>query len=195
MGKRCPPGVLCIENITLVTGMIILCGIVYFINESGKRKRCAGGCAKRHRHVHGHAFHFPRAPPFHDSLRHEIENSRSDVLRDPYEPPLRNSMAINIPTQSINASYRQVGILTNGNNIIPLMGRPLFTNRDKWNFYTMTDKSNMIKLPIVYQGKNCTSEHGCQNIYSNDEVHVEGYNETFKATMYENDVLRYIPHL
>ena len=104
-------------------------------------------------------------------------------------------MPINVPTQSIETSYRQVGILTNGNHILPLMGRPLFTNRDKWNFYTMTDKSNMIKLPIVYKGKNCTGEYGCQNVYSNDEVHVEGYNDTFKVTMYENDTLRYIPQL
>ena len=188
MGKRCPPGVFCIENVTLLIVLLIFGGVVYCLHQMPGQVQNT----HRHAHVHGRAFHFPKAPPLHDALRDELDRSRAtDVLRDPYDPPLRTP--INVPTQSIDASYRQVGILTNGDHILPLMGRPLFANRDKWNFYTMTDKSNMIKLPISYQGKNCTGEYGCQNVFSNDEVHVEGYNVTFKVTMYENDTMRYIP--
>lgn len=188
MRKRCPPGVFCIENITLVLVLLIFGGVFYTLRQMPKSH------AQNISLQSARTFHFPKAPPIHDALRHEIDESRSaDVLRNPYDPPLR--VPINVPTQSIDTSYRQVGILTNGDHILPLMGRPLFTNRDKWNFYTMTDKSNMIKLPITYQGKNCTGEYGCQNIYSNDSVHVDGYNDTFKVTMYENDTLRYIPQL
>lgn len=188
MRKRCPPGVLCIENVTLFAVLLIFGGVMYCLSQMPTHEH-----EHQHSHIHGRAFHFPKAPPLHDALRNEMDQSQRDVLRNPYDPPLR--MPINVPTQSIDASYRQVGILTNGNHILPLMGRPLFTNRDKWNFYTMTDKSNMIKLPILYKGKNCTGEYGCQNVYSNDEVHVEGYNDTFQVTMYENDTLRYIPQL
>lgn len=136
-----------------------------------------------------------------------------DVLLNPYQPPLRDDryfpiglggcfggsgggvLPINVPTQSVNTSYRQVGILTRGDTILPLMGKPLFSNRDKWNFYTMNDKNNMIKLPLSNKGKSCTSEFGCDNIYNGDTVYVEGYNDAFKATVYDNQVMQYIPFL
>ena len=189
MGKRCPPGVLCIENITLLVVLIIFGGVYYCLQQMPK----VNNHAHQHSHLYRGALNVSKPPPIQVTLRDEMDRTSKDVLLNPYDPPLR--MPINIPTQSSNHEYRQVGILTNDNHILPLMGRPLFSNRDKWNFYTMTDKSNMIKLPIVYQGKNCTGEYGCQNVYSNDEVHVQGYNDTFKVTMYENDTLRYIPHL
>ena len=112
-------------------------------------------------------------------------------------PPIP-PIPINIPTQSVDSTYRQVGILNNlngSNEILPLMGKPLITNRDKWNFYTMTDKNNMIKLPLSHKGKSCTSEYGCDNIYNGDTVYVEGYKNTYKATIYDNDTMRYIPFL
>jgi hypothetical protein len=131
-----------------------------------------------------------------------------DVLLNPYQAPLRDDryfptigvgnggcLPINVPTQSVNTTYRQVGILTRGDTILPLMGKPLFTNRDKWNFYTMNDKNNMIKLPLSNKGKSCTSEFGCDNIYNGDTVYVEGYNDAFKATVYDNQVMQYIPFL
>lgn len=136
-----------------------------------------------------------------------------DVLLNPYSPPLRddrinnqnfnnfnnfNNIPINIPTQSVDTNYRQIGLLTRVNGpetILPLMGRPLFTNRDKWNFYTMNDKNNMIKLPITFKNKSCTSEQGCDNLYDGDTVYVEGYSDIFRVTMYDNNTLRYIPSL
>jgi hypothetical protein len=128
-----------------------------------------------------------------------------DVLLNPYQAPLRDDryfptimggmLPINVPTQSVNTTYRQIGILTRGDTILPLMGKPLFTNRDKWNFYTMNDKNNMIKLPLSNKGKSCTNEFGCDNIYNGDSVYVEGYNDAFKATVYDNQVMQYIPFL
>jgi len=141
---------------------------------------------------------------------YSFSNVAEDVLLNPYQAPLRDDrvfprlggdprgIPINIRTQGVDSSYRQVGILTRGNGgdtILPLMGRPLLSNRDKWNFYTMNDKNNMIKLPVTFKGKSCTSEYGCDNIYNGDTVYVEGYNDTFKATVYENDAMKYIPYL
>ena len=150
---------------------------------------------------------------FENNIPHINNNSNTnnkDVLLDPYSAPLRDDrifnnqnyngpkLPINIPTQSYDSNYRQVGILTRVNGpetILPLMGRPLFSNRDKWNFYTMNDKNNMIKLPITFKNKSCTSDRGCDNIYDGDNVHVEGYNDIFKATIYDNNVMQYIPYL
>lgn len=59
----------------------------------------------------------------------------------------------------------------------------------------MNDKSNAIKLPMSYNGRSCTSEYGCNELTSGDTVYVEGYNDAFKVTIYENSSLRYIPYL
>ena len=114
---------------------------------------------------------------------------------DNYNVP---KIPINQPTQSVDTNYRQIGILTRvngGETILPLMGRPLFSNRDKWNFYTMNDKNNMIKLPITFKNKSCTSDLGCDNVYNGDTVYVEGYNDLFRVTVYDNNVMQYIPYL
>jgi hypothetical protein len=106
---------------------------------------------------------------------------------------------VNVPTRAVDTTYRQVGILTrNGNGsggetILPLIGRPLFTNRDKWQFYTLSDKNNAIKLPITVNGKSGTGEYGCNNVSSGDIVYVEGYNDAFKVSAYDSASLRYLP--
>lgn len=192
MGRRCPPGVICIENVTIFMVLIVVLGVGLFFqmrSDSPIREKVV---IKEQRM-------FPR-PSF------SFSNVAEDVLSNPYQAPLRDDrvfprlrgVPINVRTQGVDSSYRQVGILTRGNSgdtILPLMGRPLLTNRDKWNFYTMNDKNNMIKLPVTFKGKSCTNEYGCDNIYNGDTVYVEGYNDTFKATVYENDVMRYIPYL
>lgn len=128
-----------------------------------------------------------------------------DVLENPYVPPLRDDryhdavipFPINVRTQGppVNVNYRQVGLLTRVNGketMLPLMGRPLQKNRDKWQFYTMSDKNNAIKLPISFRKKSCTSEYGCDNIYNGDTVYVEGYKDAFRATIYDNAVMEYL---
>jgi hypothetical protein len=143
---------------------------------------------------------------FQTRANYGVSNAPEDVLLNPYVPPLRDDrtmnmdirgpVAINVSTQGTgNAAYRQVGILTRINGpetILPLMGRPLFRNRDKWQFYTISEKSNFIKLPISVKGRSCTNEYGCDNVYNGDTVYVEGYNDAFKVTAYDNSVMQYL---
>ena len=75
------------------------------------------------------------------------------------------------------------------------MGRPLYVSRNKWQYYTMTDKTNSIKLPISYKGRSCTNEYGCDELLGGEHVYVEGYDEAFKVTKYDNDTIRYIPFI
>jgi hypothetical protein len=133
---------------------------------------------------------------------------------NPYAPPLNDErylipemlnippgrIPINISTNvgAVDTSYRQVGILTplNGvNKILPLMGRPLFVNRDKWQYYTLSDQNNSIKLPVVKNGKSCTNEYGCDKLYNGDTIYVEGYNQAFKVTSYDTDTIKYLPFI
>ena len=127
---------------------------------------------------------------------------------NPFAPPLKNSnyfpgnsgdprgVPININTRGFNTNYSQMGILTrlNGDEtILPIMGRALYSNHSKWQYYTMSDKSNSIKLPMSNNGRSCTSEYGCDELMSGDTVYVEGYKDAFKVTIYENSQPRYIP--
>jgi hypothetical protein len=188
--KKCPPGVMCIENITLFILLAIFGIIVYLLHCHHSRKES-----------NNNTTNIKVQPP-------EMRGMREDILLNPYTPPYRNDgygmlrnqmVATNVG--AVDVSYRQIGILTptsktaitdtQTNQILPLMGRPLFTNRDKWQFYTIT--KNNIKLPITNKGKSGSSEYGCDNIYNGDIIYVEGYSEGFRATIYENDTMRYLP--
>ena len=108
-------------------------------------------------------------------------------LPDPYVPPM---------VHPINRTYQQVGILTRndiGETILPLMGRELYRTGGKWNYYTLNDKNNMIRLPIQVNGKSGTAEYGCDQLYTNDPVYVQGYNTSFTVTIYETSQIHYSP--
>lgn len=103
---------------------------------------------------------------------------------------------INISTRAIDTDYRQVGILHNDRkSILPLLGRPLITSRDKWQFYTMNEKENSIKLPLLHNGKSCTNEYGCDNLYNGDQIYVEGIKEVYIVKMYDSAVMKYLPFI
>ena len=141
-----------------------------------------------------------------------VNIDKEDVLLNPYTPPLNKSPYIisknirvprSIPTNISyqDAEYRQIGILTvnkaknqsdNKSQILALFGRPLFTSRNKWQYYTMTDKTNSIKLPIIFNGKSGTNEYGCDELFGGENVYVSGYNEKFNVIKYENDSIRYM---
>ena len=203
-GKRCPPGVFCIENVSLT--LMILAAVallVYFLKPLNLVQHT------QHMHQMQHMQQMQHTQPsmFQSRANYGVSNSQGDVLLNPYVPPMRDDRAtldvrgpvvpINVSTQgTANAEYRQVGILTRisgPETILPLMGRPLFRNRDKWQFYTISEKSNFIKLPVSVKGRSCTNEYGCDNVYNGDTVYVEGYNDAFKVTAYENSVLQYLP--
>jgi len=102
---------------------------------------------------------------------------------------------INIHTSSKPpTSYDQVGILTKGETILPLYGRQI--GRDKKQYYTLTNTSGVqTKLPVSVNGKSCTGEYGCDEVFNNDNFFVEGYKDTFSATIYEKGEHRYIPYI
>lgn len=213
MPKKCPPGVICIENVSfLFFGLsILIVLVILFLNSNTDKMMFLKN------HTNTASYNIPNklddythSQPKFQHYHHKNQHSNNDILLDPYSAPLRDDrlintdnyngpkMPINQATQSHDTNYRQIGILTRVHGeetMLPLMGRPLFSNRDKWNFYTMNDKNNMIKLPITFNNKSCTNDQGCDNVYSGDKVYVEGYNDIFKVTVYDNNVMKYIPYL
>jgi hypothetical protein len=207
--KKCPPGVICIENITmgfLVIVVLIVCYLVYTsINKQPPQNNVTNEkiIIREERHRDN-----PSMFGFFTRPNYSYNNLPGDVLLNPYAPPLNDErymvhsgrIPINVSTNVgvVDTNYRQSGILTplNGpNKILPLMGRPLYVNRDKWQYYTLSDQNNSVKLPVVRNGKSCTNEYGCDKLYNGDSVYVEGYNQAFKVTIYDDDTIKYIPYL
>ena len=203
MGKKCIPGVVCVENMTLFFLFVVLVLLVYFYYIHFVKERSAGS-----RMVNlNNQMPMPTivSVPGLSGL-----SGRRDPFNDPYAPPLQNAdgiiyprgfadlrgLPVNVETRGLATQYQQVGILENGTNmILPLMGRRSMVGRDKWQYYTISNTGTLnTKLPVTYQGRSCTSENGCDNISSGDTIFVKGYNDTFRATVYENDSLQYIPY-
>lgn len=165
--------------------------------------------------------------PSSERKQNDIRNDLSrcggnggDPMTNAYVPPVKcdagglmnnpvtmnvpiNSIAINVPTQSYNVQYMQVGILTkrygNNNEILPLMGRRTVTSRNKWQYYTVSGGGGnggnlQAKLPVKVKGKTCSNEYGCDEVNSGDDVYVEGFQDTFQATIYESGMFSYIPY-
>ena len=217
MAKKCPPGVICIENMTIVFLIIIslvALYIIYVIHVKQGYKQSINQQSINQQSINQQSINQQsinqQGSGLHTRPAFSFSNIENDVLLNPYEPPLRDNrifltgngnihgMPINVPTQSFNSTYRQVGLLTRigaKETTLPLMGRPLIVNRDKWNFYTLSETNAMLKLPISHRGRQCMDVNGCNDLYTGDRVKVEGYHDMFKVTTYDNNTLQYIPYL
>lgn len=213
--KKCPPGVICVENVTLFLLFIIIFVLVFFIYSNTKQNIIVNDrdniTIENKQVPSGNNSWFGGVLP-----SWPYTNMPKDVLLNPYAAPYRDeryfvpelnyirpsAIPINVSTNigAVDTTYRQMGIMTplNGvskDNILPLMGRPLFTNRDKWQYYTISNQHNNVKLPVSFKGKSALNDYGVDQIFSGDTVYVEGYNDAFKVTVYENDTIKYLPFL
>lgn len=196
--KKCPPGVICLENVTIFFIVFIMFVVGYLIYKNMERNK--EGKEQRN----------PNIIVVNQKPSYPYNNLPNDILRNPYDPPLKDErymvdevsvggrVPINVSTNAVDTTYRQLGILTplNGaskDNILPLMGKPLFTRRSLWNYYTISNQHNNVKLPVSVRGKSGLSEYGVDEVFSGDTVYVEGYNDAFKVTIYENSVMKYLP--
>ena len=202
MPKKCVPGVICIENVTLLFIIIIIAIIGFLMYQvyHPVSPKSDNVVMKQNRII--------------QDIQMPIMDDAGDTMNDPYAPPLKRNqylqptmggdvrgLPINIKTRATGHDYQQMGILTKqgGNNenlILPLMGRRIMTGRDRWQYYTMSNTGFVnTKLPISVNGRSCSGEYGCDIMNNGDIVYVEGYNDTFNATIYENSTLNYIPYL
>jgi len=214
--KKCPQGVICIENYSMFFIIICILILIYIIYTTIYKQKIVVNNSPSEKII------------IKDTSRENVgllnswipswpyTNLPSDPLINPYAPPLRDEryfvpgfpstvvtpglVPINVSTNigAVNTQYRQLGIMTATNSkgkIIPLMGRPLFTNRDKWQYYTISDQNNSIKLPVSRNGRSCTNEYGCDKLYNGDTVYIEGLNEPYRITIYDNDTIKYLPFI
>lgn len=248
MAKKCIPGVICVENMTVLICVLLFIVLLFTWFQLNKQNNhhpsntanensTSLGTNTQHTSNASSMVLLPTTHSQHPTVVQAVHSSvpiqdvRGDVgrctmsggtvgdpLTNPYVPPVRcdagglmtapltmtvptNSIPINVPTQHYNTQYNQVGILTkqfgSNHDILPLMGRRTPTSRDKWQYYTVAGGGAggnlQTKLPVKTKGRNCSGEYGCDEIYSGDDVYVEGYQEVFHATIYESGMFSYIP--
>jgi hypothetical protein len=166
MPKKCPPGVICIESMTLV---IIIVVVAYLIYQN---------------------IYVPAT-----KIKNHSE-SNSESIPTVFQTHHTYQVPITVNTQRMETSYSQIGMLTRVNHkevILPFYGRMVNTSRVKWQYYTMNDSNNQVRLPINVNGRSGTDEYGVDEVNSGDTVYVQGYDDVFKVTIYEKNRYSYNP--
>ena len=223
MGKKCLPmgrGIICFENMTLFVLVLLTIGVGYLHYVQFVKPAQRAYPPPPITYIAHSPTKLPSSVSLenHSIPTLNIRSGIAQELDSRYVPPLNTidirgpvelpppphlgvGIPVNIRTSTANTPYRQIGILTKSvrNNdplILPLFGRNLLNGRDKWQYYTMSNSGGAsfnAKLPISVNGRSCTGEYGCDGIYNGDTVYVEGYEDTFRATIYENATMNYIP--
>ena len=193
MSKKCMPGMICLENMTLAVFLFLFIVLAYlyyvFLVKVTNQTIMVQSPVYLPQQMISNAgtpniMMDPNMPP---------------LKTDGYSPSINRGIPVNIETRGLSQSYSQMGILTRMDNremILPLMGRRLVSGLDKWQYYTISNTGAInTKLPISVRGKKCSGEYGCDPLMDGDAVFVEGYKDTFTATLYETAKFQYIPYL
>ena len=127
-------------------------------------------------------------------------------LRGFPSPPIAagvGAIPINQLTRGVPDTFQQVGVLTApggsetsaspSRTILPLFGRKLVTNRDRWNYYTRTDGINPVQVPVEFKRRKCDDDLGCEEVMEGDNVSVPILGQSYVANVYRYATPRYIP--
>ena len=145
----------------------------------------------------------PRFAPLSPEQSYETPPDPRAMPSPPLPAGLGAIMPINIQTRGYPDTFQQIGLLTTAGGsqtsasptrtILPLFGRKLITNRDRWNYYTRTDGTNPVQVPIQFKRRNCDDDIGCEEIMDGDSIGVPVLGQSFIATVYRYSTPRYLP--
>jgi len=184
--KTCIPGLFCMENMTMFLLFTVVGAVIYMYYTQLTATQPKPSSSP-----------IIVSPLISDVAPPSLATVSSNPMTHLNAPPLkRETYGLQpISTQGIPSDYKQYGILTRDTDelILPLMGRR--SSRNKYQYYTMTNNAGNLntKLPVSVKGRSCTSDIGCDEIYNGDVIYVEGYKDTFHATIYENAGFSYNP--
>ena len=181
MAKKCPPGVLCMDwnLVTLVVAVMLA--------------------------VVGAAIYFGVIHPPTSSSTAATNVPKIYVMQAPAPHPVAAGInlgmrgPVTMPTRAGSGRYEQIGIITGeggssgsaapDRTILPLFGRELDSRRGKWNYFTRTDGNNPVQVPVRYRNRVCDDEMvGCDEVSSDDQVHVPSLGRSFAATVYRRSI-------
>ena len=124
------------------------------------------------------------------------------VRPDLYPEPVRR-LATPFPALEsrgpVTGPYQQVGVLVaeGGSStsaapdrtVLPLYGRELDSRRGKWNYYTRTDGTNPVQVPVRIKNRVCDDDRvGCDEVYNDDSVNIPALGRSMKASIYKTSI-------
>lgn len=186
--KKCPRGFVCSDSTTLwivVIGLAVLIVSAWWI--AGRAP--APAPAPKVYVVQAPAAAGP-APALDTRVRPDL-----------YPEPVQR-IGVGIPPIAVRGPalpYQQVGVLVadGGSSssaapdrtLLPLYGRELDPRRSRWNYYTRTDGTNPVQVPVRVKNRVCDDDtNGCDEVFSDDSVHVPALGRSFKATVYRKSI-------
>ncbi len=207
----CPPGFYCMDTGTVLTGILVLVAIAAIVVFLIKQNTPVVPQKPTVVVVESKSRSAPYTPP--TVINSDPRFAPLSPERSYYVPPdLRGIpipagvgpiMPVNVQTRGVPDAYQQMGVLTaqggTANSgtptrtILPLFGRQLTTNRDRWNYYTRTDGMNPVQVPVQYKRRNCDDDNGCDEITDGEAVGVPVMGQSFTATVYRYSTPRYLP--
>jgi len=72
-----------------------------------------------------------------------------------------------------------------------LMGRRPYNRSHKMIYYTIY---NNMRIPLKNKNRDCDSEYGCDELFTDDIIEIPELNGQFKVNIYKNQALQYIPY-
>jgi hypothetical protein len=106
----------------------------------------------------------------------QVETAREPEFRGP-------------PIKRYKPGYmQQMGLVVGPNEeTLPLYGKEVRGRRDRYHYYTTTPGEQVYPVPVSVDGRECTDDIGCQELYGNETVSVLGKTGSFTAKMYRTD--------
>ena len=130
-----------------------------------------------------------------ENYTNTIQESRqpiTEITPNNTTEPIANAID-KVATKIDTAVEKYISYNTETNKkMLPLFGEQTYPGSNMYRYYTMNGN---IKLPISHKGFNCQDDRGCPEIYNDNELSVSGLGNQFKATLYQYDSPRYLPHI
>lgn len=84
--------------------------------------------------------------------------------------------------------FQQMGLLKNDEGeMLPLYGRESRTHRDRYHYYTTTSGDQIFPLNITVDDRDCSEDVGCQELYGNETVNVNGKDAGYSVDIYRTE--------
>ncbi len=199
--SKCPPGVFCITPGVILLGLLLL-AIVFFIFTWPQHSQ-----SPLQEIIYRKA---PSSPPVQVNVapgddRYSIAPRPERFWNAPVDTegitrglvnPIVGAVAppFNYATQGVPEKYQSYGLVTlEDGQQLPLYGRKTATRSDRFNYYTRSDTYNPVPIPLLYKGRDCQDSVGCEEIFSGEDVRLQGNGKQGKVTMYQYDGPIYFP--
>lgn len=192
--NSCPKGTFCFRNITIYIFAFTLLLGGYFYHKTIKDLISSLSSSRPLHPSNSQQQYTSNSRQQYISNFHPPPQNNKNVLLDPFTPPLKTNNFSNDQT------FSQIGILTpinadSNSGPIPLMAKPTYSNRNKWQYYSLSGQFHQMKLPLIHNGRKTMTEFGIDEISNGETIHIDGLKNNYSVSLYDNNNIPYNPFI